>query len=158
MLDDVVKICPPCGVGVYKPLYAAGKESGVPRIAVIDSDVTLLQLTTDVFAERGWETVALADPDTALAALALSRPDVVMMDIWLTEPGSGWPILRQLHEEPATRDIPVIVWSAVEPSVLDRDGWLHDHGIPVLGKPFELAELFAAVECALTGAAAWHAS
>jgi CheY-like chemotaxis protein len=121
----------------------------VARIAVIDSDATLLRLTSDLFVERGWETVADLDPDTAPSALALSPPDVIVMDIWLTEPDSGWPILRRLRENPATRDIPVLVWSAIDAQLLDKDGWLREQRIPILGKPFELVDLFTAVESAL---------
>jgi DNA-binding response OmpR family regulator len=122
----------------------------VSRIAVIDIDETLLQLTAAVFADRGWETTVLPEPESAAAVLALSPPDLIVMDLWLTGPESGWPILRQLRDDPATRDVPLIVWSAVDGQVLDRDGWLRDQRIPVLGKPFELADLLTVVESALS--------
>ena len=59
---------------------------------------------TSVLQDCGWDSV-----ETALR----ERPDVILLDIQM--PGeSGWVVLNRLKEHPQTRDIPVVVVSAMD--------------------------------------------
>lgn len=129
----------------------------MPRIAVIDNEPDLLGLVQDVFDQRGWETVLFPDGGTALADVERDPPDVIILDLWLGGGISGWDILEDLQGHQLTRDIPVIIWSAVEPELRDKKGWLRERGIAVLGKPFEIDELYAVVDDVLTArAGTWN--
>jgi DNA-binding response OmpR family regulator len=122
----------------------------MPRIAVIDDEPDLLGLIQDVFDQRGWETVLYLNGATALAEIVHDPPDVIILDLWLGSGISGWDVLEDLQAHHLTRDIPVIIWSAVDPELRDRGDWLREQDIAVLPKPFEIDDLYAVVDDVLT--------
>src|SRR5437588_12344656 len=121
------------------------------RIAVVDNDSALVSLLTELFDERGWDSASYAETDTALAGLKEDVPDLVILDIWLDTPNSGWYLLRQLKQDPDLRSVPVIVCSGATNHLADKEQWLNRHGIPVLYKPFDIDDVYEMVESALAG-------
>ena len=121
----------------------------VTRIAVIDDDRTLLELAREAFAERAWETMTLSSADGCITRLAGEPPDLVILDLSLAGPDTGWTVLRELRQEPATRTVPIIIWSGAADRLATHADWLAAHGIEVVAKPFELDSLFDLVEATL---------
>lgn len=119
------------------------------RIAVIDDDHDFHELMADMFADRGWELVSCLDAAGAFTMLHEERPDLVILDIRLNSARSGWEILTFLQLHPHLADIPVLVCSAAVPELSERAGWLQQHGVKILQKPFDIAALYEAVEEAL---------
>jgi DNA-binding response OmpR family regulator len=122
----------------------------MPRIAVIDDEPDLLHLVEEVFDERGWETLIFPDGAEALDTLVDDPPDLILLDLWLGGAISGWDILQYLHAQHPTQEIPVIIWSAAERDLRGNEERLREQGIPVLPKPCEIDELYAAVDAALS--------
>ena len=59
----------------------------------------------------GFRVTAVADGEEGLRRLFASRPDLLVLDLML--PGrNGLEILREVRDEPATRDLPIIVLTA----------------------------------------------
>jgi DNA-binding response OmpR family regulator len=121
----------------------------VPRIAVIDNDQTLVDLAEELFSEQGWESEKYLDGKSALTALSAEPPDVIILDLFLDSRETGWNILQRLKMDGATQDVPVIIWSGAVDKLRDKETWLSEHGIPTIGKPFDIAELYRLVEEAL---------
>ncbi len=105
--------------------------------------------------------LAAASGAEGLAAAAEHRPDLVLLDLHLTDM-TGDQVLSALRAEPATGDIPVTVLSAdASPRVIRRlltaGAWAY------LTKPLDLARLgelldsFEASTPASAGAARWQA-
>src|SRR5213079_1275890 len=82
-----------------------------------------------------------------LESLFASRPDALVVDLML--PGrSGLEVLRELRNEPTTRDLPVIVLTARAAEMDKLLGF--EHGADdYLTKPFSPRELVARVEALL---------
>jgi DNA-binding response OmpR family regulator len=118
----------------------------VTLIAVVDHDQSLLDLMRDVLGERKWNALALRDSTAAYEAILLTNPDAVVLDVRLGSGRSGWDILEQLREEPATSAIPVIIWTGDVKGLEGKREWLHAQRIPVLPKPFELEDLFRCLD------------
>ena len=55
----------------------------------------------------GYEVVEAADGAKALAAVALGRPDVIVLDIGLPDM-NGYDVARQMRQLPNLRDVPII--------------------------------------------------
>ena len=60
---------------------------------------------------RGFDVVAAADGDAALAQARSRRPALILMDLQMAGM-SGWDATRQLRADPATQDIIVIAVTA----------------------------------------------
>ena len=78
------------------------------KIVVIEDDLTFLDLLRVHLTSAGHEVQTAEDAALGLRAIIADRPDVIVLDIsvpYLT----GFEMLKALHSDPATRNIPVIV-------------------------------------------------
>jgi DNA-binding response OmpR family regulator len=119
------------------------------RVAVIDNDPALLDLTKALFEDQGWEAVPYRHGKAAVEAVKHDQPDVIILDLWLDTPETGWEVLQQLKASPETRSIPVIIWTGAQEYVLDKEEWLAQRGIQILLKPFEIDQLYDTINTAL---------
>jgi DNA-binding response OmpR family regulator len=113
------------------------------RILVADDEFDLLQTLESVFEDEGHEVITCRSGTTTLAALEKEKPDLILLDVML--PGrSGLDVLREIRRRPATRDIPVILMSAVLPRV-ERDEYAWNG---FLRKPFTFKQLMDVMKAA----------
>ena len=114
------------------------------RIVLADVDnADMRQYVTRLLRPR-WEVDAVPDGRAALASLRARPADLVLSDVMMPGLG-GFELLRALRDDPATRDIPVILLSAragEESRVEGLQAGADDYVI----KPFSARELVARVE------------
>lgn len=80
-------------------------------VLVVDDNRINLELAEAILENAGYEVRTAADADEALAAIAMERPGVILMDLQL--PGvDGLTLTRRLKADPATRDIPIVALTA----------------------------------------------
>ncbi|MGH2528237.1 MAG: response regulator [Actinomycetota bacterium] len=125
-----------------------GSEAN-PRILIVDDDPVILRLLQINFRLEGYEVDSASRGDEALRRAREAVPDVVVLDIMM--PGvDGFDVLRQLKEDPASRDVPVILLSARSQ---DEDR-LRSYALGVevyVTKPFDPAHLVEIVRRVLAG-------
>jgi signal transduction histidine kinase/HPt (histidine-containing phosphotransfer) domain-containing protein len=80
----------------------------------------------------------------ALAAIAVDRPDLVLLDIMMPEM-DGYEVCRRLKQDPATAEVPVIFVTAKRDAEDERLG-LELGGIDYITKPFSMAIVKARVK------------
>jgi CheY-like chemotaxis protein len=81
------------------------------RVLIVDDNPTNLKLVAYLVKAKGYEVDTAADADAAMAAIAVNRPRVILMDLQL--PGvDGLELTRRLKADPATRDISIIAVTA----------------------------------------------
>jgi two-component system alkaline phosphatase synthesis response regulator PhoP len=81
------------------------------KILVADDETFMLRLLEMTFKKGGFEVLCCRDGREALATATTALPQLILLDIMM--PGlDGLGALRQLKENPATKDIPVVVLSA----------------------------------------------
>jgi CheY-like chemotaxis protein len=112
-------------------------------VAIIEDQQAIAELLAEVLAEAGLRAVTVISPSDAVAEVTAAGARVVLLDVMLPEL-SGWEVLDRLRADPATRETPVIVISAV----YDRPGL---HPLPAGGpvrfapKPFDIRALVAEI-------------
>jgi CheY-like chemotaxis protein len=94
----------------------------------------------------GYEVIASAD---AFGDIRHSKPDLVILDLFLHGESAGWRQLDILTLDPATRAVPVIICSAALASLASAREKLSALDVMVLEKPFDLEQLDATVTAAL---------
>jgi CheY-like chemotaxis protein len=119
-------------------------------IAVVNDDTVFLDMMAAVLRERGWDVRVYREGDSAYFQLREIQPDVIILDIRMESPETGWTVLELLTLDPTTSAIPVIVCSAAIVDLRAHEEVLKKYGIAVLPKPFDVATLYAQVEAALT--------
>jgi CheY-like chemotaxis protein len=88
-----------------------------PTVLVVDDHPEALQLFARMLssAERGYRVIRAESGPRALSLLRQQRPDVVLLDLIM--PGmDGFQVLQEKGQDPAIRDIPVIVITSKDPS------------------------------------------
>jgi CheY-like chemotaxis protein len=119
------------------------------RIAIVDDDRTFLELVADLLRERGWQHIAVAEGNRAFEIIKREQPDLILLDIRVEEPDTGWRVLNLLTLDPATRPIPVILSSADWDEFSGKAAWMAEHGLIRLPRPFDEDDPLAAVAHAM---------
>lgn len=105
-----------------------GASGAAPTVLLCDDDPEVLEVLSMVLREHGYAATAVARGRDAVDRAATDRPDVILLDLRM--PGmSGWEAIRELKSRPQTRDIPIVVMSALTPAtdpdlVAHTEGWL----------------------------------
>lgn len=110
-------------------------------VAVVNDDTTFLSLMHELLVEEGYTAVILREADAAYMEIRARLPDLVILDIRMSHPESGWTILDLMRLDRATARIPVIVCSADLPTLRAKEEYLRSKGCDVLPKPFDIDDL-----------------
>ncbi len=116
-------------------------------ILIIEDNEKNRRLARDILQVKGYRTVEAETAEAGLELAARQAPALVLMDIHL--PGmNGIEALKKLREAEATRDIPVLAFTA---SVMPQDRReIMEAGFNgFLSKPINLKEFIATVAKAL---------
>ena len=121
-------------------MAATGRANHRP-ILVVDDDVKIVRLVRTYLERAGYRVVEATDGRSALAAITLEMPILVVLDVMLPEV-DGLAVLRAVRRTDRT---PVIILSA-RGLVDDRIAGLTAGADDYLPKPFSPAELVLRVE------------
>lgn len=118
-------------------------------ILVIDDNAEILNLFRELLEAEGFRVLLSAYTLRQLDTIIAEKPDLVLLDLTVGREFSGWETLEMMRMHPATAKIPVIICTAELQRVSIIQGYLTEHGVTVLLKPFESPLLLAAVHVAL---------
>jgi CheY-like chemotaxis protein len=113
------------------------------HLLLADDNADLRDYISRLLAGHGYEVEAVADGEAALAALRSRRPDILVTDVMMPRL-DGFGLLRTVRDDPALRDLPVVMLSARagdDAKVEGLDAGADDY----LTKPFSARELLARV-------------
>ncbi len=121
--------------------------SEVPKaqILVVDDEQMLLDMVSDALTFAGYSIAVASDGLSALNALRVQRPDLVILDVNMPEP-DGFQVARSLRS--AHPDLPVLFLTA-RSDIEDLRAGFESGGDDYLTKPFRLEELRLRVEALL---------
>ena len=106
------------------------------RILLVEDDDDLRETVRDALEDASFRVDAVVDGEQALRYLRTQpAPDLIVLDLMMPRV-SGWDVLRALGDEFSSRRFTVLVVTAAHEAAAKLD-------VPVLRKPFRLAELVA---------------
>jgi len=117
----------------------------VATILIVEDERPIRDLLETILRDAGYATATAVHGAEALARVAEEPPDLVLADLMMPVLG-GAELCRRLKADPSTRDIPVVLMSAVRP--------VGDPGAgqaAFLPKPFDLGAVEAVVARSLRG-------
>ena len=125
------------------PLAALTQPSTL-IVAIVEDQAAIAELLHDVLEDAGYAPVIISSSMTAVAEIAESGAQIILLDIMMPRK-NGWEVLDELRAKPTTRDLPVVLTSAV----YDRIGRRPlPFGGPIrfASKPFDVTELIDTIE------------
>jgi len=152
-LDELLRHggVPPAPEGA-RPSTAAGSDGGQQGqnrgvILVVDDNEDNRDMLARRLRRQGYEVLTAAGGRAALETLAARPLDLVLLDVMMPEL-DGYAVLQQLKSDPALRDIPVLMISALDE--LDSVVRCIQLGAEdYLGKPFDPVLLQARIGACL---------
>lgn len=118
-----------------------------PRVLVVDDEADVRGLITYKLTRAGVEVSAAADGFVGLTKARTEGPDLIVMDIWMPDI-SGIEVCLELHHDPVTRRIPILLLSAVAQERYVQNG-LDGGPVYYMGKPFSPSVLVTRVRALL---------
>ena len=119
-----------------------------PKILIVDDVPLNVALLEQLLDELGYQTVSATNGQAALEQIAVEKPDLVLLDIMMPVM-DGFEVLEHLKGDARTRDLPVIVISALdELSSVVRA--IENGAEDYLPKPFEPVLLRARITASLS--------
>ena len=116
-------------------------------VLIVDDSPTEQHVLARMLEKQGFETIAAADGEEAIARARTDHPDVILMDVVM--PGmNGYQATRSLAKDPDTSAIPVIMISTKVDKV-DQVWGLRQGAVRYLPKPVSDSEVLDAVREAL---------
>ncbi len=113
-------------------------------ILVADDEPDIVTIVEMILKSQGYDVLKAS---TGLEALELAErfnPDLILLDIMMPDM-DGWEVLRLLHVDPATSEIPVAMISAKTGSRA-KIASMQEGAVDYITKPFDSLELLTKVK------------
>jgi DNA-binding response OmpR family regulator len=105
-----------------------------PKILVVENDTALIEILEELFKENNWDFRIMKDVMDIKSTVKEFKPDLVILD-YLLPLVNGGELCSQIKQDPQTKNIPVLLYSAYSKVLLS----IGDYGCDVfIPKPFEL--------------------
>ncbi|MCK5671480.1 response regulator [Candidatus Bathyarchaeota archaeon] len=114
------------------------------KILIVEDELDIQKLVHRILTANGFEVFKASNGEEGLIKATTLKPDLIVMDLMM--PGmSGLEVCRLLKKRQDTKDIPVIILSALNRPV-DRE-YASDAGADkYISKPFQIDELLVAID------------
>ncbi len=124
------------------------------KILIVDDDLESIKLVGLVLQKRGYEIAAAQMGTLALEKAEKEHPDLVILDVMMPDM-NGCEVCRRLRGNPATADLPIIMFTA-KTRVNDKVAGFQAGADDYLTKPIHPSELVSRVEAMLLRSARGH--
>ena len=126
---------------------AAGVPARPARVLIADDNPQGVELLEAYLADTDYDTRTAADGEETLKVVREWKPDLILLDIMMPKL-SGFEVCKRLRADPATRDIGVIMVTALDqPADIERA--VDAHTDDLITKPISKAELLVRVRALL---------
>ncbi|MBM4162199.1 MAG: response regulator [Ignavibacteria bacterium] len=96
-----------------KPIQTQIAPGEQVQILCIDDDPDVIEILRKYLVPEGYSVTGALSGDEGLEVAAKHKPSLITLDIMMPKK-DGWQVLRELKQNPETRDIPVIIHSIVD--------------------------------------------
>lgn len=83
------------------------------KILLIDDDVDLIEMNRAFLEQHDFDVLTAFNGTEGLETARKARPDLIVLDVMMTEVGEGFEVARQLRNDEVTKEIPIIMLSSV---------------------------------------------
>jgi CheY-like chemotaxis protein len=84
------------------------------KLLVADDLVPIRQMVRITLSTQGWTIVEAKNGNEALELVRSEKPDLVLLDVDMGPGPNGFDVCRQIKADEATKDIPVVMLTALD--------------------------------------------
>ncbi len=86
------------------------------KILIVDDDPDFVEITRLILESNNYEVVSASDSSEALEKMHQEKPDLVLLDIMMTQVLDGLNVPREMLIDPDLERVPIIVVSCITSS------------------------------------------
>jgi len=116
----------------------------MPKILIVDDDVTVTELMKAVVSMEGFEPTIVNDSTRAIEAVHSVNPDVITLDIMMPKL-SGLQLCTLIREDPKFANIPILIISA-KVDLETRQKAMQAGAKGFITKPFRIDDLINTIK------------
>ncbi|MCX5677579.1 MAG: response regulator [Candidatus Omnitrophica bacterium] len=117
------------------------------KILVVDDEPGMVRLLRDILEDEGYAVIEASNGEECLEKAAKKIPDLILLDVMLTGP-SGLSICKRLKDNAVTKDIPIILVTALLGEGIQEKG-AESGAAYVISKPYDSNDLLWEIEDAI---------
>src|SRR5436190_20556443 len=112
------------------------------KVLVCDDDGDIREITSLILRKGGYDVKVIETGKKIMEEIAEYQPDILLLDVMIPDE-DGKEITRRLKANETTRDVPVLLFTAVNnPDSITLESGADGY----ISKPFEMNELLRKVE------------
>ena len=116
----------------------------MPKILIVDDDVTITELMKALVQIDGHEPITVNDSLKAVQTAEATKPDLITLDLMM--PGlTGFELCEMLHNDPRFESIPIMIVSARDDDE-SRQNALSKGAKEYMTKPFGVDQFLGAIK------------
>ena len=119
------------------------------KVLMIDDDPEFVEAISNLLDAKGYDVQAASNGKDGVAVAKAENPDIILLDVMMTNKHEGFDTARELHDNPTTQATPIIMLTGIRremnlPFGFEPDEtWLPVKG--VLEKPVKPEVLLKAI-------------
>ncbi len=83
------------------------------KVLVIDDDIDLVEAVTNLLESRNYRVVSANDGDEGFALALKEKPDLMLLDVMMTDKTEGFSVARKIQDNEETKNIPIIMVTGI---------------------------------------------
>ena len=83
------------------------------KILIVDDDPDLMEGLTEILELKGYAVACARNGEEGLRKAHDERPDLMLLDVMMTTDSEGFEVARRLHDDPATKSLPIIILTGI---------------------------------------------
>ena len=124
-------------------------EKPLKRVVYLEDESDMVELVRIILGREGYHVEGVREGQVGLQAIKEELPDIILLDLMMPDM-DGWEIFRQIKNDEATMNIPIIVITAKAQTVDKVLGLEIAKVDDYISKPFRPHELVERVEKVLS--------
>jgi len=86
------------------------------KILIVDDDPDFVEITRIVLESNDYDVISASDGEEAIEKMKSDVPDLVLLDIMMSQPLDGVEVSRKMLEDDTLKRVPIIVVSSITDS------------------------------------------
>lgn len=87
------------------------------KILIVDDDPDMVEALKVVLEDKGFEVIIAQSGKEGLIKAKDNRPDLIILDIMMETQDKGFDVARQLKQDQACKDIPILMLTAIKEKI-----------------------------------------
>lgn len=84
------------------------------KILIVDDDIDIISVVKSILTSKGYQVISANDKVEGLEMIKSEKPDLAILDVMMTTPYEGFELAKELVENPAMKDLPVIIQTSID--------------------------------------------